>query len=160
MPLHHHIPLPPRMVLAPPRCSGGIGEAELTGESTEAQRGQGESDTTCLMVSLIPLSCHHSSMPVCLVQDLRITYISQTTTYILVCTITHVFSLPNPSFLPHVFSTSCPTASDQQGHWKARIWDTDPLIHRKTHDSFLLVMLTTLLKNELLKVARNSHVCK
>ena len=112
MPPHRHILLPPRMVLAPPKCSGGTGEVELTGENSEAQRGQGEAGITCLMAQLGSLSYRHSPLPLRSLWGLSLTYNPQTTTHVLVCRTTHVFSLSNPFFLLHVFSTSCPTALD------------------------------------------------
>ena len=46
---------------------------------------------------------------------------ASSTNHLSVARATHVFPLTNLFFPPHVFSTSCPTALDQRGHWKAKV---------------------------------------
>lgn len=114
---------PPSVVLAPCRDSTGTGEIEFTGENTEAQSGQmGRMPLVWEAAQLVSLSRHDPSLPLCLLWHLCTIYSALTTS---VSRATPVFPLQSPHFLPHVFSTSCPRALDQQGHWKAKAWKNE-----------------------------------
>lgn len=112
-----YLPLPLGIVLAPSRCSGGIGETEFTGENTETQRGQDEPNTPCLVRNPVGISLLSLLFSVSLLA-LGSQHHLQPTNHLSVCSTTHVFLLPNPSFRPYAFFTSCPIALDQQVHWK------------------------------------------